>query len=184
MNVGIVISRYARALLKYVTETGDAEAVCAQAQKLSGVLTEVPDLEMVLGSDQVNLSKKQSLLETACGAPLEDALLRLTALLEKNGRLAYLRFVLVDFVRSYRRSRGIRTAVLRCVTEPSEEILDKFRSLVKAHTGEEADIRVVIDPDLIGGFVFDIDDWVMDGSVSHALEQIRVQFIEKNRRIV
>ena len=41
-----------------------------------------------------------------------------------------------------------------------------------------------VDPSLIGGFVFDIDDAIIDKSVSRQLELIREQFIEKNRRIV
>ena len=38
--------------------------------------------------------------------------------------------------------------------------------------------------DLIGGFVFDVDDYLVDSSVKRQLELIRRQFIRKNRRIV
>ena len=37
---------------------------------------------------------------------------------------------------------------------------------------------------LTGGLVFDVDDTVLDASVSRQLDFIRRQFIEKNRRIV
>ena len=36
----------------------------------------------------------------------------------------------------------------------------------------------------IGGFVFDIDEYLMDASIKHQLELIREQFIERNRRII
>ena len=67
---------------------------------------------------------------------------------------------------------------------PSEDLLARLRALVKERTGDEALIDVEVDPDLIGGFVFDIDDALIDKSVARKLELIRLQFIEKNRRIV
>ena len=45
-------------------------------------------------------------------------------------------------------------------------------------------IQVEVDPDIIGGFVFDIDEYLMDASIKHQLELIREQFIERNRRII
>lgn len=184
MNEGIVISRYARALLKYVAETGDGEKVCAQARKLADLMASVPDLLAAISSREVSPDRKLALLEAASGGSLEDPLARLAGLMERNGRLSFLRFVLLDFVREYRRAQGIRPAVLRCVVPPSEGALAKLRALVKEQTGDEAEIQVVIDPDLIGGFVFDIDDWMLDASIRHRLDEIRAQFIEKNRRIV
>ena len=63
--------------------------------------------------------------------------------------------------------------------------------MVVRRTGRIASIGVcdallgrVVDPDLIGGFVFDIDDAIIDKSVARKLELIKLQFIEKNRRIV
>ena len=45
-------------------------------------------------------------------------------------------------------------------------------------------IEVEVDPSIIGGFIFDIDDYMLDASVIRQLDDIRVQFIERNRRIV
>ena len=44
--------------------------------------------------------------------------------------------------------------------------------------------EVEVDPNLIGGFVLDLDEFLMDASVKHQLDQIREQFIERNRRII
>ena len=48
----------------------------------------------------------------------------------------------------------------------------------------DAQITAVVDPSLIGGFVFDLGDEILDASVSSQLEKIRRAFIDKNRRIV
>ena len=185
MNDSIIRTRYADALVKYVRETGNGESVCAQAEKLAHVLGEVPDLSrMIAAKDVVPAAKKRELLQAALGEPMAPELDRFIDLLLENGRVGALRFILLDFGERYRRSIGIRKAHLKVAVPPSEELLARLRALVKERTGDEALIDVVVDPDLIGGFVFDIDDALIDKSVARKLELIRLQFIEKNRRIV
>ena len=185
MNDSIIRTRYADALVKYVRETGNGESVCAQAEKLAHVLGEVPDLSrMIAAKDVVPAAKKRELLHAALGGPMAPELDRFIDLLLENGRIGALRFILLDFGERYRRSIGIRKAHLKVAVPPSEDLLARLRALVKERTGDEAVIEVVVDPDLIGGFVFDIDYALIDKSVARKLELIRLQFIEKNRRIV
>ena len=185
MTDSIIRTRYADALVKYVRETGNGESVCAQAERLARVLGEVPDLSrMIAAKDVVSDAKKRTLLQTALGEPMAPELDRFVDLLLANGRIGSLRMVLLDFGDRYRRSIGIRKARLRVAVPPPEELLARLSALVKERTGDEALIDVEVDPDLIGGFVFDIDDALIDKSVARKLELIRLQFIEKNRRIV
>ena len=185
MNDSIIRTRYADALVKYVQETGNGKSVCQQAEKLSRVLGDVPDLSrMVAAKDVVPDAKKRELLHTALGEPMAPELDRFLDLLLANGRIGALRMVLLDFADRYRRSLGLRKARLKVAVPPPEELLARLKALVKERTGDEALIEVVVDPDLIGGFVFDIDDALIDKSVARKLELIKRQFIEKNRRIV
>ena len=185
MNDSIIRTRYADALVKYVQETGNGKSVCRQAEKLARILDEVPDLSrMIAAMDVVPAAKKRELLRAALGEPMTPELDRFIDLLLANGRIGSLRMVLRDFGDRYRRSLGLRKARLKVAVPPSEDLLTRLKALVKERTGDEAVIEVVVDPDLIGGFVFDIDDAIIDKSVARKLELIRLQFIEKNRRIV
>ena len=56
--------------------------------------------------------------------------------------------------------------------------------ILPALTLEEIPRGKVSGVESAGGFVFDIDDAMIDKSVARKLELIRLQFIEKNRRIV
>lgn len=185
MNIGIVRTRYAEALVKYVRETGRGEAVCAQAERLVRVFSEVPDLgRMISARDVVADAQKLDLLKTALGEPMEPELERFFLLLLENGRIGLLPQVLMDFLFLYRRSIGVRKARLKVACPPPDSLLEELKALVKQHSGEEALIEVEVDPSLIGGFIFDMDDAMIDTSVSSQLERIRLQYIEKNRRIV
>ena len=185
MNDSIIRTRYADALVKYVQETGNGESVCKQAEKLARVLRDVPDLSrMISAKDVVPNAKKRALLRTALGEPLTPELMRFINLLLENGRIGSLRMILLDFTDRYHRSLGLRKAHLKVAVPPSEELLARLAALVKERTGDEAVIEVEVDPSLIGGFVFDIDDAIIDKSVARKLELIKLQFIEKNRRFV
>lgn len=60
----------------------------------------------------------------------------------------------------------------------------RLRELIGKETGCELLLETKVDPSLIGGFVFEVEDTVLDASVSRQLDIIRRQFMEKNRRIV
>ena len=60
----------------------------------------------------------------------------------------------------------------------------RLREVIENQTGCKLLLKTEVDPALIGGFVFEVDDLLLDASVSRQIDIIRRQFIEKNRRIV
>ena len=126
----------------------------------------------------------KKLLQSALGNSISPELSRFLSLLNRNGRMNLVEDILRDFVDLYHRSVGIRKAHLTTVAEPSERLLQRLKALVKEKTGDDVIIQVEVDPTILGGFVFDIDDYLMDASVKRQLDLIREQFIERNRRII
>ncbi len=186
MNRSIIVSRYARSLVKHVGETGDGARVCSEAETLLKALSSVPDLRRMTtaADDVVSPFERKKLLQSALENRMSPELSRFLTLLNSNGRMALAEDILRDFVDMYYRSQGIRRASLTTAREPSERLLQRLKALVRQKTGCETQILVTVDPSLIGGFVFDLDDYLLDASVKRQLEQIREQFIERNRRIV
>lgn len=158
MNTGAISKRYAKALLELVRQTGGGERVCAQAT----ALLENPD----------------SVTE-----PLEDELQRLVVLLRRNGRLPYVKYILRSFVEQYNRQNGVvRARLISAVPAPGLE--SKLReALGKAIAGRMI-FTTKVDPGLIGGFVLEVDDRVLDASARSHLENIRRRLDELNKRIV
>lgn len=186
MNRSIIVTRYARSLVKLVRETGQGNQVCAQSEALVKALRELPELQRMItaADDVVSPSRKTELLQKALGSEMSPDLDRFLALLNRNGRMEMVEEILRDFVEMFRRSVGIRKAHLTTVTEPSRHLLERLKALVKQKTGDDVIIEVDVDPSLIGGFVFDIDDYLLDASIKRQLDRIREQFIERNRRII
>ena len=61
---------------------------------------------------------------------------------------------------------------------------DKLKALIESSTGKTLLLVTEVDQSLIGGFVLEVEDKLLDASVSRQLERIRAQFVERNRRIV
>lgn len=209
MNTGIIATRYATALLKLVDETGSGELVAAQVQVIEKALDEVPEFRRAVDDPAVAPAKKIALFEAALssvaesveGISLAPDLRKFLELLIRNGRIGDVRLIFTTFVTEYYRARHIKRAKLvvadpallnpeptpsdRELAEPLRPTLDvRLRDLIEKQTGCKLILKTEVNPSLIGGFVFEVEDTVLDASVSRQLDIIRSQFIEKNRRIV
>lgn len=206
MNTGIIATRYATALLKLVEETGSGELVAAQVQVIEKALDEVHDFRRAVDDPAVAAVQKISLFEASLKDSMAQELHKFLELLIRNGRIGDVRLVLTTFVTEYYRSRHIKRArlvvadpalldpeptpsdpvpvegALRQAQRPALE--SRLRDLVEKQTGCKLILKTEVNPSLIGGFVFEVEDTVLDASVSRQLDFIRRQFIEKNRRIV
>lgn len=186
MNRSLVITRYATALAKYVRESGHGAIVCSESETIVKAIRELPDLRRMVSAadDVVTPFDKKKLLQSALGNRMSQELSRFLTLLNRNGRMYLVEEILRDFVDMYHRSVGIRRARLTTALEPSERLLQRLKALVKSKTGDDCIIEVEVDPSLIGGFVLDLDDYLLDASVKRQLDIIKEQFIENNTRIV
>lgn len=158
MNTGIISSRYAKALLRLVDETGNGQAVYDQVLQIL--------------KDPDSMPKE-----------LEPELSRFVALLIRNKRLEYVKQALHRFTELYDASRGRRLVVFRTAV-PAPEMERRIKDLLQARLGGEVVLTAEVDPSLIGGFTLTIDDKLLDASVSRQLEEIRRQLMDKNKRIV
>lgn len=209
MNTGIIATRYATALLKLVDETGSGDVVAAQVQAIEKALDEVPDFRRAVDDPAVGPAKKIALFEAALssvaesveGTSLAPDLRKFLELLIRNGRIGDVRLIFTTFITEYYRASHIKRAKLvvadpallnpeptpsdRELAEPLRPTLDvRLRDLIEKQTGCKLILKTEVNPSLIGGFVFEVEDTVLDASVSRQLDIIRSQFIEKNRRIV
>ena len=158
MNTGVISKRYATALLKLVDETGHGEEVYTQVKALLADPDNPP-------------------------MPLCEDLQRFVTLLSQNGRISYVRLIFSSFVAQYNDSRNIHVAHLTTV-QPSPALEERLKTLICERTGGTVVMDTKVDPELIGGFVLDLDGMTIDASVAHQLDDIRRQFLDKNKRIV
>ena len=185
MDLGIIASRYADALFRYAAEQGATETVYGEAVRLRAALDSVPGLRAVMDDGvMVGSEERSALVRTALGGETSPVMERFLRLVEMQRRMDCLRLIFQDYERLYYRAKGIVPARLVTAREASPALLASLKELVRRRTGKEAEIRAEVDPALIGGFIFDLGDEMLDASVASELEKIRRALIEKNKRIV
>ncbi len=184
MNTGVVATRYARALLRYAGELPDGEELCREARALVKVLSETPQLRLAIETPSgVSVGEKLDLLKTSLNGSMNPSIEAFVRLVLRNGREKLLRLMLHNFVGQYFDSKNTLRAKLVTVV-PSEKLEAALREMVVENTGFDVMIESSVDPNLIGGFVFTVENSRYDASVAGQLKTIHREFIENNKRII
>lgn len=158
MNQGAIASRYAKAFLRLVEESGRGEQVFTQVRTLLADASSVP-------------------------RPLEPDIEKLVLLLRRNRRLDCLKFVLNDFVRMWCEANHIVVARLVCAVA-SPDLPARAEELIASRTGCKVILDCSVDAELLGGFVLELENETLDASVRRQLDDIRRQLVQKNNRII
>lgn len=184
MNAGVISSRYGKALLKFVQETGAGEKVYSQACVLVLRMRELSQLADALQKHpEINADRKLEIVAAALGEPLADEMVRFIRLVHVNRRMEFLGRMMDSFISQYRNVKGIKMG--RVVTAlPAPGLNEKMKRLVYERTGADLVLEENVDPDIIGGFIFEVDDLRMDASVRTQFRRLRRELIENNNRIV
>ncbi len=74
----------------------------------------------------------------------------------------------------YYKSVGIRRAHLTSAVQ-TEGLEDKIRTLLEKQTGEKVLMDSKVDPGIVGGFIVEVDDYILDASVARQLELNRIR---------
>ena len=137
------------------------------------------------GRGEQVFAQVRALLKDASSAPqpLEPDIEKLVLLLRRNRRLDCLKFVLNDFVRLWCSDQKILLA--RLVTAvPSPGLPERIESLLKDRSGSRIILETEVDPDLLGGFIIELENETLDASVRRQIDDIRRSLVQKNNRII
>ena len=94
-----------------------------------------------------------------------------------------MKFILRSFVDLYRKENGI-VEVRLTMASPSPGLEEKLRQTLASTIGGTILFTSKVDPDLIGGFVLEVDDKQLNASAKSQLDKIRRKLDELNKRIV
>ena len=184
MNTGPIAHRYAKALLKFIHETGAGEQLYSQACVFVLRMQEIRQLaDAVQKNPEVTLERKLEILESALGEPMADALRRFVVLVYEHKRIEYFERMLYSFIEQYRSANGIMVGKL-VTAAPVAGLKERLQTALSEKTGVSVLLEEDVDPEILGGFVLNIDDLMMDASVEGQFRLLRRELIDNNNRIV
>ncbi len=184
MNEGVIAARYAKALLKYVQESGAGEEVYSQACLLVQKMQQVPQFsDYVRKHPEVDLDRRLELIEAALETPLSDGMKKFVTLVYAHKRMPLFLRMLYSFIDQYRQNAGIKVGRL-VSAEHVPGLRERLEAMLSQYTGAIVQLEEDLRPDLLGGFIVEIDGMLLDASVREQIRRIRRELIDKNNRIV
>ena len=184
MNSGVIASRYAKALLKYVEETGGGDKVYSQACVLGLRFVEIRQLrDFVENHGELPVEKKVELLKAALGEVPAPEIVTFVNLITQRRRMNLFSRMLVSFIMQYRAAKQIKVGRVM-LAAPVDGLKEKLEALFHERTGAQVQLYEKINPEILGGFIFEMDGYRLDASVESQFRRIRRQLIEKNNRLI
>jgi F-type H+-transporting ATPase subunit delta len=176
-----VAKLYAEALYGAAEQRGQAQEVLDELQSLvSDVFKANPQIEAFLTSVIVGRDRKADLIKNGFANRASETLINFLFVLNNHERLDLLRPILAAYRELYDQKAGrIHVQVRTAQPLPDDQRESLHRELKKAFQKEPI-LETKVDPDLLGGLVVQVDDWLYDASVRSSLETLRNQIIERS----
>lgn len=136
------------------------------------------ELRTVLDDPNVPTEDKAKVAEDLFVPSVKDFILQLA----KQGKIDDLEEIIERYVSEINKKNNVASAKVFCVNAPDDKQLAGIKKFVCKETGaEKANVEIVKDEKLIGGFVIDIGDKEYDFSVKHKLDAIKAQVMKSAR---
>ena len=172
MDIGVISTRYARALLKSATDAKLDGQIYQEMMILAKSYVDVPMLRQTIDNPMLEKEKKQTLLETAAGGSPSKLTQTFIALVLKEDRENMVQFMANSYVTLYRKQKNVIRGKLTTAARVSAETEQKMRQMVESQTQGTVEFETEVNPDIIGGFILDYDTYRMDASVKTKLNNI------------
>ena len=170
-------SRYAKSLIDLSLEKGQLEKVFADMQWLQQVIKDSREFANLLRSPIIKADKKEKIVDAITGNNVTDITSLFIHLLIAKGRESNLPEIISAFISQYKEHKNIHSVKLTTAS-PVDENLKKaiIDQIKKTSDMQNIELETQVNEDLIGGFVLEAGDKLIDASVAYDLRQIARQF--------
>ena len=176
-----IAARYAKSLLDLAIEQNNLEDTLQDVQMLHESCTVSHDFCVMLRSPVINADKKEAVINAVFGANLRPLTKGFATLLIRKGREGALPEIAAEFINQYNKLKNIRIVKLTTAAAVGNDVVEAVRAKVAASMPEQTvNMEVAVDPELIGGFLLEMDDKLIDASVRRDLQDIKKTFLDKS----
>ena len=180
--VGRIASRerldgYSTGVLEDVSESGRLGEVEDELFRFARVVEGAAELRGALTDRAIPGETREALVADLLGDKVQPASLRLARYAARSGNPRD--FVgLVDWlVERAAAEADRRVAEVRSAVSLDADQRGRLAAALGRLTGRTVEVRVSVDPEVLGGFIATIGDTIVDGSVRHRLELLRERLI-------
>ena len=186
MNSSLLAGRYAKALLDYAIESGEADVLYPLMRHLGRTMRPAKGLECleVVTNPTLSEEARRGVVVAMAGESAPESFRRFVGLVFDHNRQSLFGEMARAYIRLYRKRKGITFVRVSSVVPLDGTTRERIEEIIRSQRGGEIEMEEIVDEGLLGGFILRVDGKVMDGSVKRAIELVRQQFINKNKTIV
>jgi len=170
-------SRYAKSLIDLANERGSLEPTFNDMQFFQQLIKGNRDFATLLRSPVVSSDTKLKIIDAVTAGRIGEITSLFVKLLIQKGRESALPEIATAFINQYKIEKGIQVVTLTTATPVSDEVRAQIIGQVKGHSNfQHIELQEKVDPNIIGGFVLQAGDKLIDASISYDLREIAKQF--------
>ncbi len=171
-----VAKRYAQGLLNFTQETGNTASVFGEMGDIVKTIENSKDLRSFFGSPIIDVKKKIAVSNEIFKnfSPVTKNLIQLVI---KHGRESQLQNIAQEYINKVEDINGVQRITLTAATSLSNEnIQNILKSSSLVNHDKKFDIKTIINPNILGGYILRVGDQQVDTSVKSKLSQLKKEF--------
>lgn len=169
------VEAYANALLEVSRAEGHLAEIEDELFRFARTFEGSDELRAALTDPVLPAQRRVALVEDLLGGKALQTSSALASFIVAAGRAGDLPTIIDRFVELAAAEQRRAVAEVRSAIELTSEQTERLREALNRATGKDVEVKVVVDPSVLGGIVARVGDLVIDGSVRHRLEQLREQ---------
>jgi len=167
------INGYAQGIFEMARAEGNLERVEDELLSVARAVETAPELRSNLTDPQLPLEKKHGIIDELLDGRASSLTVGVIQLLVGQGRASELPAIATAVAAAAAASRDKELAEVRSAVPLDDETVDRIAAALGRATGRTVEVKVVVDPDLIGGVVARVGDTVIDGSIAKRMDSLR-----------
>jgi F-type H+-transporting ATPase subunit delta len=165
---------YARALFEVASERDVLDTVKEQLAQFVDALSEDHNLAVFFYSPYFSTEeKKQGLSRTVEGA--DETFMNFLETLVERHRMPEIFRIRSRYEELWDLERKLLPVEVTSAVELDEATIRSIGDRISQQTGNQIELTTVVDPDIVGGIVLRVGDFILDASIRNSLSQLRKQ---------
>jgi len=169
------IDAYAKAMFDIVEAENLLGEVEDELFRFARVFESSDELRSALSDPAIPAARRQAVVEDLLGGKALEISKAIASFIVGIGRVHDLPAVVDRLVELSAESRAHEIAEVRSAVSLDAEQQQRLAEALSGATGKQVEVKVILDPRVLGGIVSRVGDVVIDGSVRHRLEQLKEQ---------
>lgn len=167
------VQGYAKALFEVARAEGTLDEVEDELFRFARSYESSDELRTALSDEGIPAAKRQAIIEDLLGGKATSTTTQLVSMVVGAGRARELPAIIDKLVARASSSKNLAVAEVRSAVPLTDDQQARLKAALANATGSEVNLKIVVDPSVIGGLVATVGDTVIDGSVRTRVDQLK-----------